>query len=309
LGIDSGGVAIDLGTALSRVRAAPRTAPLARPSVVWRRGGERSALAHGVVADAEAAAAVAADLLRSVPRRRWRRLRVLACVPTDASPAERAALVAAVRAGGAEAVALAPEPLAAALGAGLDVGGRRARALVDVGEGVTDCAVVQGGALVASAAIRVGVADLRDAVQRAVAETLRVRITAREAERVLREAGVLSRSERRRALVAAGIPPRGVGPVLAQLDAGALHAALDPVVGRILVHARQFFAGLPPAQRADVAAGGLCLVGGGALLAGMPERLAGALATPVARARDPLHAVIDGAHRIASGGVRIAEWS
>jgi rod shape-determining protein MreB len=301
-------VALDLGTAVSRVWAAPRSAPLARPSVVWRRGGERSALAHGVVADAEAAAAVAADLLRSVPRRRWRRLRVLACVPTDASPAERAALVAAVRAGGAEAVALAPEPLAAALGAGLDVGGRRARALVDVGEGVTDCAVVQGGSLVASAAVRVGVADLRDTVRRAVAESLRVRITSREAERVLREAGVLPRAERRRALVAAGIPPLGYGPVLAQLDAGALHAALDPVVARILSHAKQFFAGVPAELRADFAESGVCLVGGGALLAGMPERLAGALATRVACARDPLRAVIDGAHRLASGGVRVAEW-
>jgi rod shape-determining protein MreB and related proteins len=308
LGTDLG-VALDLGTAVSRVRAAPRAAPLERPSVVWRRGGERAALAHGVIADVDAAADVIADLLRFVPRRRWRRPRVLACVPTDASPAERAALVAAVRAAGAGAIAVVPEPLAAALGAGLDADGPRARAIVDVGEGVTDCAVVLEGALVASAAVRAGVADLRAAVQRAVAESLGVRVTAREAERVLREAGVLSRRERRRDLVAAGIPPRGVGPVLARVEEAALQAALDPVISKILVHAKRFFAAVPPELRADVADGGVCVVGGGALLAGLPERLAGALGARVARAVDPLHAVVDGAHRIAAGGVRIAEWS
>jgi rod shape-determining protein MreB and related proteins len=309
LRLEGGGVALDLGTAVSRVRAAPRAAPLTRPSVVWRRGGERSALAHGVIADAEAAAVVIADLLRFVPRSRWRRPHVLACVPTDASHAERAALVAAVRAAGAGAVAVVPEPLAAAFGAGLDADGPRARAIIDVGEGVTDCAVVQGGALVASGAVRVGVADMRDSVQRAVAESLHVRITAGEAERVLREAGVLSRRERRRELVAAGIPPRGVGPVLARIDEAALQAALDPVVAKILVHAKRFFAGIEPELRADVADGGICLAGGGALLAGLPERLAGALAARVARAPNPLHAVVDGAHRIAAGGIRVTEWS
>jgi rod shape-determining protein MreB len=132
-------VALDLGTATTRLRVAPRLAPLSRPSAVWRLGGQRRGLAGGVIVDVYAATAVVADLLRNVASR-WRRPSVLACVPTDASPAERAALVEAVIQAGAGAVCVAPEPLAAALGAGLEVEGPRARAIVDVGEGVTDCA-------------------------------------------------------------------------------------------------------------------------------------------------------------------------
>jgi hypothetical protein len=105
------------------------------------------------------------------------------------------------------------------------------------------------------------------------------------------------------------VPPRGVGPVLARLDAEALQSAIDPVVGRIIGHAKQFLAAVPEELRADVRGGGVCLAGGGALLHGLAERLAGALNARVARARDPLHAVVDGAHRIAAGDVRVPEWS
>lgn len=302
-----GAVALDLGTALSRVRVAPRLAPLSRPSVVWRRGGEQAALRQGVIVDVDAASAVVADLLRGVGGRRWRRPSVVACVPTDASPAERAALVEAVLRAGAGAVRVAPEPLAAALGAGIAVDGARARAVVDVGEGVTDCAVVCGGRIAASAAVRVGVADLRDAVRAWSAASLGVRITSGEAERVLREVGLVARRSPRREPIVAGSPPAGLGPVLARVDPDALRRALEPVVERIVAHAGRFFAALPDELAADLRDGGLCLTGGGALLHGMTERFVGELRFAVARAADPLHAVVEGAHRIASGAARIAE--
>jgi rod shape-determining protein MreB len=300
-------VALDLGTATTRLRVAPRLAPLSRPSAVWRLGGQRRALAGGVVVDVEAASAVVADLLRSV-RGRWRRPSVLACVPTDASPAERAALVEAVLEAGAGAVCVAPEPLAAALGAGLDVEGPRARAVVDVGEGVTDCAVVRSGKLVASAALRVGVADLRAAVQRAIAEGLGVRVTTGEAERALREVGVMARRDRRRDLVVAGSPPRGIGPVLTRVDPDALLRALDPVTDRIADHVRGFVSAVPEELRPDLREGGLCLTGGGALLHGLLELLVGELHLAVARAPNPLDAVVEGAHRLGGGALRKAEW-
>src|SRR5690606_25286184 len=134
-------LAIDLGTAATRLHAHPRTVPLTRPSVVWRGGGTRPALARGVVVDGDAAADGLGDLLRKVGCG-WRRPRAVACVPSDASDAEQDAVLEAVRRAGAARVALVPEPLAAAVGAGIEVGAPRAQALVDIGEGVTDCAVV-----------------------------------------------------------------------------------------------------------------------------------------------------------------------
>lgn len=290
-------VALDLGTATTRLRVAPRLAPLSRPSAVWRRGGERRALAGGVVVDVDAASAVVADLLHGV-RGRWRRPNVLACVPTDATETEREALRDAVQRAGAGGVRVAPEPLAAAVGAGLEIDGPRARAIVDIGEGVTDCAIVQGGQLVASAALRVGVADLRGALQRWLAQTLDVRVADGEAERILRELGVAPRRDRPRVLVVTGRPASGFGPVLERVEPEDLIEAIEPVADRIAEHVGRFVSSAPDELQGDLQDAGICLTGGGALLHGMPERLVGELRVAVARVANPLDAVIEGAHRI-----------
>ncbi len=290
-------VALDLGTATARLHVASRLRPLSRPSRIWRDGRERRALAGGVVVDVEAATTVVADLLGHV-RGRWRRPHVLACLPTDATAAEREALIEALLRAGAGAVQLAPEPLAAALGAGLDFGTARSRAVVDIGEGVTDCAIVSASGVVASAALRVGLDDLREAIREWIAQTLEVHITPGEAERTLRDVGVLARREQGRDLVVAGRPRRGVGPVLIRVDRTAIRNALEPLADRIAEHVRRFVAAVPPEQQDALRESGLALTGGGALLYGMPERLVGELGLTVERVGDPLGAVIEGAHRL-----------
>lgn len=297
-------LAIDLGTAATRLHAHPRTVPLTRPSVVWRGGGTRPALARGVVVDGDAAADVLGDLLRKVGCG-WRRPRAVACVPSDASDAEQDAVLEAVRRAGAARVALVPEPLAAAVGAGIEVGAPRAQALVDIGEGVTDCAVVCEGRIVASDALRVAVADLRHAMRAWIAEGAGLRLSAVEIERVLRVVGV-GRGRRTPPRVhVVGSPPSGSGPVRAWLDVEPLHAAIEPLVERIAARIAGFVSGLPEPIGRDVIDAGLCLTGGGALLAGMVERIVGELDMAVWRAPDPLLAVVDGARAVAAGAARI----
>jgi rod shape-determining protein MreB len=295
-------LAIDLGTAATRLHAQPREVPLTRPSVIWRPGGARAALRQGVVVDAEAAADVIGDLVRKIHTGGWRRPRALACVPTDASEDERAAVVEAVRRAGASAVSIVPEPLAAAVGAGLAVAAPRAQALVDIGEGVTDCAIVREGRVVAAEARRVAVADLREAVRGWIEEGHGIRVSPVEAERVLREAGVALGRRTPPRLHVVGSPEHGIGPVRAWLETEALHAALDPVAEEIAGHVGAFFAGLPEEWAREVADAGVCLTGGGALLGGMVERLVGELGLAVWRAPDPLLSVVDGARALARGG-------
>lgn len=290
-------VALDFGTATARLHVASRLLPLSRPSRIWRDGRERRALAGGVVVDVEAASAVVADLLGRV-RGRWRRPRVLACLPTDATAAERDALIEALLRAGAGAVQLAPEPLAAALGAGLEIETPHVRAVVDIGEGVTDCALVSASGLVSSTALRIGVDDFRQAIRDWIAQTLEVQITPGEAERTLREVGLLARSEPDRALVVSGSPRRGVGPVLMRVDRAALRRVLEPLADRIADHVRRFAAAVPAEGQEALRDAGLSLTGGGALLHGMSERLVGELGLTVERVADPLGAVIEGAHRM-----------
>lgn len=295
-------LAIDLGTAATRLHAPARTVPLTRPSVVWRPGGARAALRQGVVVDGDAAADVLGDLVRKAGRFGWRRPRALACIPSDASAEERAALEEAVCRAGAASVAIVAEPLAAAVGAGLAPDAPRAQALVDIGEGVTDCAVVREGRVVAAAALRVAVADLRAAVRDWVREGAGIRVSPVEAERVLREAGVARGRRTPQRLHVVGSPAQGIGPVRAWLEVDALHVALEPVAERIAEHVGAFVAGLPGELAAEVADTGVCLTGGGALLAGMGERLVGELGLAVWRAPDPLLAVVDGARALARAG-------
>ena len=290
-------VALDFGTATARLHVASRLLPLSRPSRIWRDGRERRALAGGVVVDVDAASAVVADLLGRVFGR-WRRPRMLACLPTDATIAERDALIEALLRAGAGAVQLAPEPLAAVLGAGLEIETPRTRAVVDIGEGVTDCAIVSAKGVVSSAALRVGVDDFREAIRGWIAHALEVRITPGEAERLLREVGLLARRELDRDLVVCGSPRRGVGPVLIRVDHATLRRAIQPVADRIAEHVRRFVATVPAAGQDELRDAGLSLTGGGALLHGMSERLVGEIGLTVERVGDPLGAVIEGAHRL-----------
>jgi rod shape-determining protein MreB len=292
-------LAIDVGTAATRLYTEPRLTPLARPSVVWRADGPHAALRGGVVVDGEVATAILAELLRAVPRPTWRKPRALACVPTDASPAERAALVEAVLRAGAGAVSIAPEPLAAAVGAGIDVSAPHAQLVIDVGEGVTDCAIVRDGAVVASDAVRIGIADLRAGVREALDERTAVRVSPIEAERVLREIGVDPGPGLPARIHFVGSPRSGIGPVVTSIDPRELHAALDPIADDIVVRVGRFVASLPDALAGEIRAAGACLSGGGALVTGVLERLVAELAFAVRRAPDPLRSVIDGARILA----------
>lgn len=292
-------LALDVGTAATRLHGLSRTGALSRPSVVWRSGSARHALRGGVVVEPELAAAVVGDLLRCVA---VRRPRALACVPSDATPAERAALVEAVLRAGAGSVRVVPEPLAAAVGARL-ADGRTAHAVVDVGEGVTDCAVVRGDEVATSCALRVGVADLRRELGAALRRESGVRVSPIEAERVLREIGIGPHESSPRELRIVGTPQSGVGPVIARVAPEPLWSALAPLAGRITAHVVEFLERLPAELGLPAEAARACLSGGGALLRGLPERIAAQTRLPLARAHAPLLAVIEGAARIASGAV------
>jgi len=86
---------------------------------------------------------------------------VPACAPSDASRDERARLLSAVMEAGAASVFIIPEPLAAAVGAGLDVSSPYAHLVIDIGAGVTDCALIRMSRIQAASALRIGCRQLQ----------------------------------------------------------------------------------------------------------------------------------------------------
>src|SRR5512146_187915 len=151
-------VAVDLGTANTRLVAGRKRRMRERPTVI---SSGAHPLRGGVIADIDGATEVLESLLH---RTIWRSIfhpQVLACIPTDASTDERDALQTAITRSCASSVTFVPEPLAAAIGAGVEVWNPYAHMLVDFGEGVTDTAIIRGGEVVDSATLRIGCCDLR----------------------------------------------------------------------------------------------------------------------------------------------------
>ena len=154
-------IAIDLGTAF--VRVGTPSQPLAVERTIRRRNGWPAAMVGGVVNDIDAAAAVLADALSEARLTRSRRAHVLVSVPATATSVERAGVHWALRGAGvtSEAV-LIEEPLAAAVGLGLDIAAATPLLIVDVGHGISEAAVIAHGAIQAIAGTRVGCAQLAE---------------------------------------------------------------------------------------------------------------------------------------------------
>jgi rod shape-determining protein MreB len=309
-------LAIDLGTANTRIYALGKGLIAENPSVVQREpgearlpgrtGGGRSEedayvlpVRSGVVIDVDAAVALLQPLIRRARRFGLLRPRGIVCLPTGARQSERDALVEATRRCGVSVLAVAPEPLAAALGGGLSVDSAYAQMLVDIGGGVTDIAVIRSGRIIHSKAIRTACGDLQAAIINEVAEGHGVQLPPREAERLVREAGARPESTAACCHIARGIGAGGKSAIV-RLDHAELRGILDPVFDTIVRGIFDFLRDLPPAAAAEVIEDCIWLTGGGACLRGMAERVAEVTTLEVRLVRDPMHAVINGAARMLS---------
>lgn len=309
-------LAIDLGTANTRVYALGKGLIAENPSVVQREPGATSPsgragdpciegeacllpVRSGVVIDVDAAVALLQPLIRRAHRFGLLRPRGIVCLPTGARQSERDALVEAARRCGISVLAVAPEPLAAALGGGLSVDSAYAQMLVDIGGGVTDIAVIRSGRIIYSRAIRTACGDLQSAILQEVAIRYGVQLPLREAERLVRETGAGPGSETACCHIARGVGAGGLSAIV-RLDHAELREILDPVFDTIVRGIFNFLRDLPPAAAAEVIEDCIWLTGGGACLRGMAERIAEITTLEVRLVPDPIHAVINGAARILS---------
>jgi rod shape-determining protein MreB and related proteins len=177
-------------------------------------------------------------------RLRLMRPRALLCTPSDASGNERATLVEAARRAGASVLAVSPEPLAAALGAGLNPESPYASMVVDIGSGVTDIAVICTGRIIHAAAVRTACGDLQSAVARAVAMRHEVWLHPYESERLMREAGVQAGIGPASSRPALGTGPDGL-QATAVVGEDEIHGAMTPIVETIVTQIDKVLRDLP----------------------------------------------------------------
>jgi rod shape-determining protein MreB and related proteins len=288
-------VGIDVGTAMTRICWGSADL-VEQPSVVREdvRGTAvvRRVMRGGVVADIAGVASVIGTLLDRRGQTWRRRPAAVVFTPTDVSVQERDALVEAVIAGGASVAAVVPEPLAAAIGAGVDLASEYAAAVVDIGDGVTDFAAFTNGAPVFADAIRIGCGTLRAAIHDwlELQQMPPVTISDEMVETVVR---AYCRPDFG-SVALARLPP--ASPL--HYDRDDLEALLDPVIDAIASFVAATLRNLPDTLAAEVIESGIHITGGGANLARLVERIEARAGLPAHRARDPLTAVIRGAREM-----------
>ena len=323
-------LAIDLGTANTRIFASgygiiadePSVVSLAAETGLIAAVGQEAArlavcgagfvpihpLNSGVVSDLEAATLLLRHMMERVEWHGLIRPRAIVCVPTDACEQERESLIEATRRAGAAAVVLVPEPLAAAIGAGLDVSSPYARMLVDIGDGVTDIAVIRSGELVRTAAVRTACSDLHSAVSAMVRDRYGVDLFPMEAQRLTHRVGSPNDARVEQWVFAEGMDMASGAQVKLRVSSFDLSEAMEPVLGVIIEAIEQTVRELPPETSCEVIESGICLTGGGANLRGLTNRLSRATSLDVRSASDPMRAVINGARQMLQVGVETNIW-
>lgn len=310
-------IAVDLGTANTRIYAAGIKALTEESSLVRHCqacGNAEAAdpyvsyvnsryasmpLRGGVIVDLKSAISLLRPLLRR-SRKGLRRPASLACAPTDTSERERELLADAIINAGAGHVAIVPEVWAAALGAGLDTTRPSAQVLVDIGEGVTDMAVIRGGRIIYSSAVRTACSDLQKAIRSAVISRYGVGLFPAEAERLTHEISAMSESlnDSARLITVEGMDLINKRYVKIEVSCADAVGAMAPVMERIVGMINRGLRNLSQNAGCEILESGLCLTGGGALIRGMDKLLAARTEMSVIIAPDPIHSVIKGASQI-----------
>jgi len=221
--------------------------------------------------------------------------RALMSVFADVTPVERRALLSAAQHAHVGRVGMIEEGLAAAFGAGLSVDDVHASAVVDIGGGTTNVAIVANGKTIRARAERIGSSNIDAAIMNHVRRHRGLLIGARTAERLKLELASATVPTN----LAQEIPVNGRDvltrmPRSIEISAGEIYPIAQEVVRQIVAGVGATLGDLPPEVAGDIYDRGIILTGGGALFGGLDEYLRDQTKLPVRVADDPRYAIVRG---------------
>lgn len=276
----------------------PTAVSLNQQSLVGKKSEELvKPLAGGVITNVSAAAQFLGQSLQQFRRYDLTSPRVLICAPSDVTARERTAIFQALRKAGASSVTIAPEPSAAAIGAGLEVSSPYAQMIVDIGDGVTDIAVIRGDSLIQTSAVRLAGSDLHRAVQKFIRERHHVSLPENQARMLVHKLADLNVRLRNDAVEVSAINDLRQEIAL-NVDSREIREAISPVIDIIVENIDRAIRKLTPKMYEEVSESGLTLTGGVAQIPGLAELISAQTELRVRRAPAPLYSVINGARRM-----------
>jgi rod shape-determining protein MreB len=256
-------------------------------------------LRDGVIADFNASELMIRGMIKMInPKNRLfsPSLKMVVCIPSGSTEVEIRAVRDSSEHAGAREVYLIYEPMAAAIGIGLDVEAPEGCMVVDIGGGTTEIAVISLGGIVCNKSLRIAGDEFTDDIQEYMRHQHNVKIGERTAEDIKINVGA--------AIPDIDNPPpdymvKGPHqmtalPIEIPVSHQEIAHCLDKSITKIEAAILQVLEETPPELYADIYNNGIYLAGGGALLRGLDKRLSEKHNIPVRIAEDPLHAVARG---------------
>lgn len=252
-------------------------------------------LRDGVISDYDVTERMLKYFIRkSCGTGRFFRPKIMVCVPSGVTEVEKRAVREAATQAGGKTVYLMEEPVAAAIGAGIDISKPDGTMVIDIGGGTTDIAVISLGGIVASESIKMAGDKFDDHIVRYMAKEHNLYIGERTAEELKMNIGTAYPREESITMECRGRDrvtglPKTV-EITSEEMMNALKEPLDAIVEAVHIVLEQ----TPPELAADISTSGITITGGGALLYNIDKRIQESIGIEVKIAEDPKECVAKG---------------
>ncbi|RVW02985.1 rod shape-determining protein [Rhodococcus xishaensis] len=248
----------------------------------------------GVVVDLDSARAFVTAVIERAAPRRWyrRRPKAIFSAPAGATPLERRALLEVGHEAGLRKVGLIPEPVAGAIGCGINPLEARAHLVVNIGGGTSEVTAVSFGGVISHRTCQLAGEDLDEALHHYVREEHHIIVGELTAERAKMGAADTAEGQ---SLVVEGLDGVTGRARMISLDVEEVVEALRPTTTGIVQTLTACLDDLPPQAISDVMSEGVLVIGGGAMLRGLAHLFEESFGLPVKTAERPLTCVAEGA--------------
>ncbi|NLC87167.1 MAG: rod shape-determining protein [Clostridiaceae bacterium] len=319
--IKSKDIGIDLGTANTLVTLRGKGIVLKEPSVVAidRKTNTILATGHeakemlgrtpdqikavrplkdGVIADFTATQLMLKNLISKVCQRyNVVRPRVVVGVPSGITEVEERAVEESVLQAGAKEVYLIEEPMAAAIGANLDVAEPSGSIIVDIGGGTTEVAVISLGGIVISSSLRIAGDELDEDITNYIKREMNLAIGETTAEQIKMQIGCAMPLMTDMTMQIRGRDLETGLPRNIEIASSQIEEAMRESISKIVESVKQTLEKTPPELASDIIEKGIVLAGGGALIQNMDKLLSQKTGMPVYIAETPLECVVKGTEK------------
>ncbi len=256
-------------------------------------------LRDGVIADFDIAEQMIRGMIKMISKRRsfiTPTLRMVVCIPSGSTEVERRAVRDSSEHAGGRDVYMIYEPMAAAIGIGIDVEAPQGNMVVDIGGGTTEIAVIALGGIVCNKSLRIAGDGFTSEIQTYMRHQHNIKIGERTAENIKLNVGsaLPDLEEPPPDFIVRGPNIMTAMPVEIPISYQEIAHCLDKSIAKIETAIINVLEQTPPELYADIVKKGIYLAGGGALLNGLEKRLSDRLNIPVYTAEDPLHVIARG---------------